>query len=231
MRTLLTLACLGLAIQPLAAQNPQNPLTAQTSAESGVLGTPAAVEANYSVTKAVPEDARRVRLNIHFDNKSTAIRPGTVRVIVRDPQGVACHESSAPFELKPGDGNIFSTDACCKAIGIIRSTIHLRAGTVNPQRAVLCGGPTGQLFLCVHDSASHDGRVARQQQTKRWLDAEDGKLTVSWTYDNLDSTLMIRCVRSKRTAYRDRAAVERPAVRSQHLDAGDGLAAGAGKPL
>ena len=97
MRTLLTLACLGLAIQPLAAQNPQNPLTAQTSAESGVIGTPAAVEANYSVTKAVPEDARRVRLNIHFDNKSTAIRPGTVRVIVRDPQGVACHESSEDY--------------------------------------------------------------------------------------------------------------------------------------
>ena len=72
MRTLLTLACLGLAIQPLAAQNPQNPLTAQTSAESGVIGTPAAVEANYSVTKAelkINENKTLIKLKLHIDTR------------------------------------------------------------------------------------------------------------------------------------------------------------------
>ncbi|MFQ8804480.1 MAG: hypothetical protein ACLR8Y_04290 [Alistipes indistinctus] len=80
MRTLLTLACLGLAIQPLAAQNSPNSLVAPTPPSGPeLLAHLAVVEASYSVVKAVPEDARRVRLNIHFDNKSTAIRPGTVR--------------------------------------------------------------------------------------------------------------------------------------------------------
>ena len=186
MRTLLTLACLGLAIQPLAAQNPQNPLTAQTSAESGVIGTPAAVEANYSVTKAVPEDARRVRLNIHFDNKSTAIRPGTVRVIVRDPQGVACHESSAPFELKPGDGNIFSTDAVLQGDRdyTVDYTFTGRDGQSATGSFVWRTEPVNFFYAF---TTPHRMTVALPDSSdKTLLDAEDGKLTVSWTYDNLD---------------------------------------------
>ena len=186
MRTLLTLACLGLAIQPLAAQNPQNPLTAQTSDESGVIGTPAAVEANYSVTKAVPEDARRVRLNIHFGNKSTAIRPGTVRVIVRDPQGVVCHESSASFELKPGDGNIFSTDAVLQGDRdyTVDYTFTGRDGQSATGSFVWRTEPVNFFYAF---TTPHRMTVALPDSSdKTLLDAEDGKLTVSWTYDNLD---------------------------------------------
>lgn len=186
MRTLLTLACLGLAIQPLAAQNSPNPLVAPTPVGSGALGTPAVVEASYSVVKAVPEDARRVRLNIHFDNKSTAIRPGTVRVIVRDPQGVACHESSAPFELKPGDGNIFSTDAVLQGDRdyTVDYTFTGRDGQSATGSFVWRTEPVNFFYAF---TTPHRMTVALPDSSdKTLLDAEDGKLTVSWTYDNLD---------------------------------------------
>ena len=138
------------------------------------------------MVKAVPEDARRVRLNIHFDNKSTAIRPGTVRVIVRDPQGVACHESSAPFELKPGDGNIFSTDAVLQGDRdyTVDYTFTGRDGQSATGSFVWRTEPVNFFYAF---TTPHRMTVALPDSSdKTLLDAEDGKLTVSWTYDNLD---------------------------------------------
>lgn len=118
---------------------------------------------------------------------------------MRDPQGVACHESSAPFELKPGDGNIFSTDAVLQGDRdyTVDYTFTGRDGQSATGSFVWRTEPVNFFYAF---TTPHRMTVALPDSSdKTLLDAEDGKLTVSWTMTTWTSTLMIRCVRSKRT--------------------------------
>lgn len=175
-RTLLTLACLGLAIQRLYIRRkiPKIRLRHRLPPESVI--TPAAVEANLRLF-AVPEDARRVRLNIHFDNKSTAIRSGN------RPGNRAIRRSSLPrefrpFEPKPGDGNIFSTDAVLQ--GDRDYTVDYIYGPGRscgqPQRAVSVYDRAVIFYASAHDRAPHDGLACltqqRQNAARCWRTAE-----------------------------------------------------------